>query len=415
MTLKPPQSGHSPADQHAPDLPAVAGGVPMRSRQTRIVFGAPLLGEAEVASVADCIRSGWIGMGERVGRFEREFAAYRNAPYAAAVSSCSSALHLALEALGIQPGDEVIAPSLTFCSTIHAIFHVGAMPVLVDSDRDSLNIDPDAVARAITPRTKAVITVHLCGRSCEMDAILEIAQRHQLKVIEDCAHAVETTYRGVSAGLLGDAGCFSFYPTKSITTGDGGMVISGHRELIERVKLMSYNGVATTAWTRFAGDVAGYEVLTAGYKYNMTDLEAALALPQLPLLEERWAQRQLLWRAYDERLKSLPLSLPSTGADENRHAYHLYTPLLQLEKLSVGRREIVAAMEAENIGVGIHYEPVHTQPFYTERFGRDDAKYPNATWIGERTISLPLSAGMSHEDAADVCWALAKVLRYYAV
>ena len=414
MNWKPPQSGHSPIGKEPSDLPAIAGGAPVRSRQTRIVFGAPLLGEAEVASVADCIRSGWIGMGERVGRFEREFATYTRAPYSAAVSSCSAALHLALEALGIQPGDEVIASTLTFCSTVHAILHVGATPVLVDSDRSSLNIDPDAIARTITPRTRAVIAVHLCGRSCEMSAINEIAERHHLKVIEDCAHAIETTYRGVSAGLLGDAGCFSFYPTKSITTGDGGMVISRHRELIERVKLMSYNGVATTAWTRFAGDAAGYEVPAAGYKYNMTDLEAALALPQLPLLEERWAQRQSLWRVYDERLKGLPLTLPSTGADENRHAYHLYTPRLQLEKLSVGRREVVAAMEAENIGVGIHYEPVHIQPFYTERFGRDDAKFPKATYIGERTISLPLSAGLTEADITDVCAAFTRILRYYA-
>jgi len=415
MNWKPPQSGHSPIGQEARELPAIAGGAPVRSRQTRIVFGAPLLGEAEVASVADCIRSGWIGMGERVGRFEREFASYTRAPYAAAVSSCSAALHLALEALGIQLGDEVIAPSLTFCATVHAILHVGATPVLVDSDRSSLNIDPDAIARAITPRTRAVVAVHLCGRSCDMNAIMELAERHHLKVIEDCAHAIETTYRGVSAGLLGDAGCFSFYPTKSITTGDGGMVISRHRELIERVKLMSYNGVATTAWTRFAGDMAGYEVLAAGYKYNMTDMEAALALPQLPLLEEHWAQRQRLWRVYDKRLQGLPLTLPSTGPDENRHSYHLYTPLLQLEKLSVGRREIVAAMEAENIGVGIHYEPVHIQPFYTERFGRDDTKCPNAPYIGERTISLPLSAGLTEADIADACAAFTRILRYYAI
>jgi len=415
MNWKAPQSGHSPTGQQARELPAIAGGAPVRSRQNRIIFGAPLLGEVEAESVADCIRSGWIGMGERVGRFEREFASYTRAPYAAAVSSCSAALHLALEALGIQPGDEVIAPSLTFCSTVHAVLHVGAIPVLVDSERDSLNIDPDAIAHAITPKTRAVIAVHMCGRSCEMEAILEIAERHHLKVIEDCAHAIETTYRGVSAGLLGDAGCFSFYPTKSITTGDGGMVISRHRELIERVKLMSYNGVATTAWTRFAGDAAGYEVLAAGYKYNMTDMEAALALPQLPLLEERWAQRQLRWRTYDERLQGLPITLPATGPSENRHAYHLYTPLLQLEKLSVGRGEIVAAMETENIGVGIHYEPVHIQPFYAERFGRDDARYPNATYIGERTISLPLSAGLTEADVADVCAAFTRILRYYAV
>ncbi|HME34484.1 MAG TPA: DegT/DnrJ/EryC1/StrS family aminotransferase [Candidatus Sulfotelmatobacter sp.] len=414
MDPKPPQRGTSHPMREKSDLPAIAGGEPVRSRENRIIFGAPLIGEAEVAAVAECIRSGWIGLGERVGRFEQEFAAYKQAPYAAAVSSCSAGLHLVLDALGIGLGDEVIAPTLTFCSTIHAILHTGAAPVLVDSDRGSMNIDPALVERAITPRTKAVMVVHMCGRSCEMEAILEIAGRRNLKVVEDCAHAIETTYRSRAAGLLGDAGCFSFYPTKSITTGDGGMVISRHRELIERVKLLSYNGVATSAWTRFAGDVAGYEVLAAGYKYNMTDIEAALGLPQLPLLEERWVQRERLWRAYDERLRGSPVLLPEAGDRQNRHAYHLYTPLLQLKTLSVGREQIVAAMEAENIGVGIHYEPVHVQPFYIERFGKHDGEFPNATFIGERTISLPLSAGMAESDVAHVCVALGRILRYYA-
>jgi dTDP-4-amino-4,6-dideoxygalactose transaminase len=415
MNSQRPHSEKSQGHHEEREVPAIAGGAPVRSRSSRIIFGAPLIGESEADSVAACIRSGWIGMGERVGRFEHEFAAYKQAPYAAAVSSCSAGLHLVLEALGIGAGDEVIAPSLTFCSTIHAILHTGATSVLVDSDRTSMNVDPAAIQRAITPRTRAVMVVHLGGRACEMDAILDLAACHNLKVIEDCAHAIETTYHGCPAGLLGDAGCFSFYPTKSITTGDGGMVISRHRELIERVKLLSYNGVATSAWTRFAGDAAGYQVLAAGYKYNMTDMEAALGLPQLPLLEERWAQRQRLWRAYDEGLRDLPLELPTVGAVENRHAYHLYTPQLPLDRLSVGRREIIAAMEAENIGVGIHYEPVHTQPFYTERFGRDDARLPNATYIGERTISLPLSAGMTEADVADVCAALRRALRYYLV
>jgi dTDP-4-amino-4,6-dideoxygalactose transaminase len=246
-----------------------------------------------------------------------------------------------------------------------------------------------------------------------MDALLDGARRNGLKVIEDCAHAIETTYRGVSAGLLGDAGCFSFYPTKSITTGDGGMVISRHRDLIERVKLLSYNGVATSAWLRFSGETAGYQVLAAGYKYNMTDLEAALGLPQLPLLEERWLRRRQLWQAYDTALSGLPLVLPSTGPSHNRHAYHLYTPLLKLEKLTVGRPQIVAAMEAENIGVGIHYQPVHTQPFFVERFGRDDARLPNCTFIGERTISLPLSAGMNSDEVNEVACALRRILNHY--
>jgi dTDP-4-amino-4,6-dideoxygalactose transaminase len=388
--------------------------MPVRAREERIVFGAPLIGEAEAMAVAECIRSRWIGLGERVGRFEQEFAAYKGSPYAAAVSSCSAGLHLVLDAMGIGPDDEVIAPTLTFCSTVHAILHTGATPVLVDCDRASMNIDAALIESKITPRTKALIVVHMCGRSCEMEPILEIAGRHNLKVVEDCAHAIETMYHNVRAGLIGDAGCFSFYPTKSITTGDGGMVISRNRELIERVKLLSYNGVATSAWTRFAGDVAGYEVLAAGFKYNMTDLEAALGLPQLPLLEERWSRRQRLWQQYDERLRGLPVIRPSIGDTANRHAHHLYTLLLELEKVSAGRHEIVAAMEAENIGVGIHYEPVHEQPFWIERYGKRDGDFPNAAHIGERTISLPLSAGMTEEDVADVCAALGRVLQHYA-
>jgi dTDP-4-amino-4,6-dideoxygalactose transaminase len=213
---------------------------------------------------------------------------------------------------------------------------------------------------------------------------------------------------------VGDAGCFSFYPTKSITTGDGGMVISPHRDLIERVKLLSYNGIATNTWTRFAEGMPGYEVMAAGFKYNMTDMEAALGLPQIPLLDERWKRRERLWLAYNQRLDGLPLIVPEPGDPANRHAYHLYTPLLLLEKLSVGRHQIVAAMEAENIGVGIHYEPVHAQPFYNDYLGYRDVDLPNASYIGERTISLPLSAGMTENDVSDVCTALARVLHHFA-
>jgi dTDP-4-amino-4,6-dideoxygalactose transaminase len=397
------------------ELPAIAGGTPVRPRQNRIIFGAPLVGETEAASVAKCIRSGWIGQGEMVERFEREFAAYKQAPHAAAVSSCSAALHLSLIALGIGAGDEVIAPSMTFCSTIHAIVHSGATPILVDCERATMNIDPAVILRRISPRTKALIVVHMCGRSCDMDPILEVAREYDLKVIEDCAHAVETMYRGQLAGTLGDAGCFSFYPTKSVTTGDGGMVISRHRGLTEQVKLLSYNGVATNAWRRFVEGTAGYDVVAAGFKYNMTDMEAALGLPQLPLLDERWRQRERLWFAYDEGLHGLPVILPEVGDSSNRHAYHLYTPLLRLEKLSVGRERIVAAMEVENIGVGVHYEPVHSQPYYRETFGYVDGDFPNATYIGERTISLPLTAGMTLADVSDVCAALKRILRYYAV
>jgi dTDP-4-amino-4,6-dideoxygalactose transaminase len=413
MNSKPLKSGATHSSTAQSNEPAISGGAPVRSRENRIIFGAPLLGAAEVSSVTECIRSRWIGLGERVGRFEQEFAAYKRAPFAAATSSCSAALHLVLVALGIKEGDEVIVPSMTFCSTVHAIVHAGATPALVDCNRSTMNIDPSLIERRITARTKVLMVVHMCGRSCEMDPILEIARKYGLKVIEDCAHAIETTYHGESAGLMGDAGCFSFYPTKSITTGDGGMVISRDRDLIARVKLLSYNGIARNTWTRFADRVPGYEVIAAGYKYHMTDMEAALGLPQLPLLEERRGQRERLWFAYDKNLAGLLVVLPQRAAVETRHAYHLYTPLLQLEKLTVNRHQIVAAMEAENIGVGVHYEPVHSQPYYRERLGYSDVDLPNSSYIGERTISLPLSARMTQDDVVDVCAALGRILRYY--
>jgi dTDP-4-amino-4,6-dideoxygalactose transaminase len=399
--------------QQTKDLPAIAGGTPVRAPENRLVFGAPEIGDAEIASVVDCLRSRWIGLGPRVEQFERAFARYKDAPYAAATNSGSAALHLALTALGLGPGDEVIAPAMTFCASIHAIVHTGATPVLVDCDRNTFNIDPVEIERHVTPHTKAILAVHMCGRCCEMDAILEIARRHQLRAIEDCAHAIEATYQGRPAGLMGDAGCFSFYPTKNVATCDGGMVITRDRALHERVKLLSQHGMTADAWSRFDDQRSGYGVVAAGYKYNMTDVAAALALPQLEVVEERWRERERIWKLYDERLRGLPLLLPPPTEANSRHALHLYTPLLTQENLGASRDQIVAALAAENIGAGIHYVPVHQQAYYLERFGYSDSDFPNATFVGERTISLPLSAAMSEQDVDDVATALARIFRYY--
>jgi dTDP-4-amino-4,6-dideoxygalactose transaminase len=397
------------------DLPAIAGGTPVRSREHRLVFGAPVLGEAEIASVADCIRSNWIGLGSRVNHFEREFARYKGAPYALAVSSGTAAIHLTLAALGIGTGDEVIAPAMTFCSAIHAIVHTGATPVLVDCCRSTCNVDPAQIEGRITARTKAIMVVHMGGRCCEMDAVLEIARRHGLRVIEDCAHAIESTYHGKPAGLMGDVGCFSFYATKNITTGDGGMIITGDPELLARAKALSLHGMTADAWSRFQDGPGGYEIVEAGFKYNMTDMAAALGLPQLAVIDERWHRRERIWKLYDERLKGLVLLLPPAPEPNSRHAYHLYAPLLVLEALTVARDGIVAALDAENIGAGIHYVSVHAQPYYRQRFGFESSDYPNAFFVGERTISLPLSPAMSEQDVNDVATALARILRYYAV
>jgi dTDP-4-amino-4,6-dideoxygalactose transaminase len=412
MKRAPLASGHSTPLQDD-DLPAIAGGTPVRAPEQRLVFGAPVIGEAEIASVVECLRSRWIGLGPRVEQLEEAFARYKGAPYAAAVSSGTAAIHLALIALGIGAGDEVIAPAMTFCSTIHSIVHTRATPVLVDCRRGTFNIDSELIERQVTPRTKAIVAVHMCGLSCDMDAILDIARRHGLRVIEDCAHAIEATYRGRPAGLMGDAGCFSFYPTKNVATCDGGMVITRDHALHERVKVLSLHGMTADAWSRFVGGPSGYEVVAAGFKYNMTDMAAALALPQLDIVEEHWQRRDHLWRAYDERLAGLPLELPAAMEADSRHARHLYTPLLALEEIVASREQIVAALDAENIGVGIHYVPVHQQPYYRQRFGFTAADFPNATFVGERTISLPLSPAMSERDVADVAGALTRIFRYY--
>ncbi len=408
-----PLSSEHPTPVQDDDRPAIAGGTPLRASDNRLIFGSPEIGEAEIASVVACLRSRWIGLGPRVEQFEKAFAAYKNAPYAAAVSSGTAALHLALLALGVGPGDEVIAPAMTFCSTIHSIVHAGATPVLVDCDHDTFNLDAAQIEQRITPRTRAIIAVHMCGRCCEMDAIVDIARRHGLRVIEDCAHAIESTYRGQPAGLIGDAGCFSFYPTKNIATCDGGMVITRERSLHEQVKVLSLHGMTADAWSRFVGGPSGYEVVAAGFKYNMTDVAAALALPQLESVEENWRRREQLWNLYNERLAGLPLQIPTATPLESRHGLHLYTPLLRLEELRATRQQIITALDAENISVGIHYVPVHQQPYYRGRFRFIDDDFPNATLVGERTISLPLSAGMTAQDVADVVTALTRIFRYY--
>lgn len=394
-------------------LPAIAGGKPIRTPERPLIFGTPVLGKAELSSVAECLQSGWIGAGPRVARFEKQFAEYKHTPYAIAVSSGTAAIHLSLLALGIGPGDEVIAPTMTFCSTVHSVIHSGATPVLVDCNRASFNCDPQAIQKRITSRTKAILVVHMCGRCCQMDPILKLARRNKLAVIEDCAHAIESSYHGRPAGTLGDAGCFSFYPTKNVTTGDGGMVITPHKRIAQHVKALSLHGMNADAWARFSGIPGVYRVERAGFKYNMTDIAASLGSVQLSAVERRWKRRQYAWRTYDAQLSKLPLVLPPAPEQGTRHACHLYTPLLPLEGLRVSRDRVLAALRAENIFAGIHYVPVHQQPYYRKRFRLRSADFPNATFVGSRTISLPLTAATSGKDVSDVRNALERILGYF--
>jgi len=380
-------------------------------RDTMLVFGAPTLGEAEIQEVVDTLRSGWIGTGPRVARFEQAFADYKAVASAVALNSCTAALMLSLRAAGIGAGDEVITTPLTFCATANSILHTGAMPVLADVDPDTLNIDPAQIEQHITNKTKAILPVHVGGRPCEMDRILELAQAHGLLVIEDCAHAIETEYRGQPAGTLGDYGCFSFYVTKNVVTGEGGMVIAKDEEALSRIKVLALHGMSKDAWKRFSDEgYKHYDVVGCGFKYNMMDIQAALGIHQLERVESNWVRRQSVWARYQDAFASLPVVCPAEPEAHTRHAYHLYTLLVDEERSGISRDDFLAALTHHGIGTGVHYRALSEHPFYRDRFGWRSEEHPHATDIGRRTVSLPLSPGLTDADVDDVIEAVRRVL-----
>jgi dTDP-4-amino-4,6-dideoxygalactose transaminase len=321
---------------------------------------------------------------------------------------------LALDVLGVDRGDEVITTPLTFASTANVIVHRGARPVFVDVDRDTMNIDPNKIESAITPRTRAIIPVHLAGRPCEMDKIMDIARRHGLYVIEDAAHAAEAHYRGRKVGNIGNITAFSFYVTKNICTGEGGMVTTNNDEWAEALRIKSLHGISKDAWSRYSAQgFQPYETLYPGYKYNMMDIQAALGIHQLERVEENLKLRERYWRVYDDAFASVPeIFTPMKDLSVGtRHARHLYTILLNNERLRITRNEFIEALKAENIGSGIHFTALHLHRYYRETFGYQHGDFPNAEWIGERTVSLPLSPSLTDDDVASVIEAVHTVLR----
>ncbi len=357
-----------------------------------LVFGAPLIEQDEIDEVVATLKSGWIGTGPKVARFEGMFAAYKGCRHAIAVSSCTAALHLSMLAIGIGPGDEVIVPTMTFGATANAVIHAGGRPVFADCDRATMNIDPQDIRRKITPRTRAIIPVHFAGRPCDMDAIIAIAREHGLKVVEDCAHAVEAEYHGRKAGTFGDLGCFSFYVTKNIITGEGGMVITDNEEYANRIKVLALHGMSKDAWKRFSDEgYRHYQYIYCGYKYNMTDIQASLGIHQLPRVDRYWERRREIWKRYNEAFRDLPVFTPPPEEENTRHAYHLYTLLLDIDRLDITRDRFLDEMTKRKIGVGVHYVALHLHPFFQEEFGYRVGDFPNAEWISERTASIPLS------------------------
>jgi len=385
---------------------------PIRPKDRFLVFGAPAIEEAEIGEVVASMKSGWLGTGPKVAQFENDFRVYKAAEHSVAVSSCTAALHLSILASGIKPGDEVITTAMTFCATVNAIIHAGATPVLVDVDPATMNIDPGQVEARITPKTRVILPVHFAGRPCDMDALMDIAEHRDLKVIEDCAHAIETEYKGHKAGTFGEFGCFSFYVTKNIITGEGGMVLTRCEEDAARIKTLALHGMSKDAWKRFSDEgYKHYYVIDAGFKYNMTDLQAAIGVHQLQRVEPYWQQRHEIWQRYNEAFAGLPIGLPAKTEPETRHAYHLYTILIDEGRTSIRRDAFLDAMTAHNIGVGVHYLSIPEHPYYRKNFGWKPEDYPNAMRIGRQTVSLPLSAKLTDEDVEDVIAAVKRVLK----
>lgn len=376
-------------------------------------FARPDIGDAEVNAVAEAMRSGWVTTGPQTRTFEQAFTDYLGGGVdSLAVNSATAGLHLALEALGIGPGDEVIAPTLTFTATTEVVRYLGADPVLVDVDPVTLNMDPVLVRAAITPRTKAIMPVHYGGLACDMDAILAIAKEHGLKVVEDAAHALPTTWKGTLVGqLASDVTVFSFYANKTITTGEGGMAVTRDPELAKRMRVMRLHGMNRDAFDRFTSKTPAwyYEVVAPGFKYNMTDVAAAMGVQQLARLPAFVERRQYLAQRYHAGLKNLPLVLPATAPAGDVHAWHLYViRLAQGARLS--RDALVQGLSDLGIGTSVHYVPLHRHPYWRDRYALTPAMFPQADAAYQAMVSIPLFTAMSDVDQDRVIAALQTLL-----
>jgi dTDP-4-amino-4,6-dideoxygalactose transaminase len=380
-------------------------------RKNYLVFGQPLIEEPEIEEVVKSLRAAWLGTGPKVAAFEKLIAEYKGVKHAVAVNSCTAGLHLSCLALGLKQGDEVLVPAMTFCATVNAVIHAGATPVLVDVESDSFNMDPEGAAKKITSKTKAILPVHFAGRSCDMVALTELARRHNLEIIEDCAHAIETELHGKKAGTFGDCGVLSFYSTKNIVTGEGGMVLTNDAEIAKQIKMMALHGMSQDAWKRFSDEgYKHYAVVEVGYKYNMMDLQAAIGMHQIQRVERYWKRRYEIWQRYNEAFADLPVALPAPLSRDSRHALHLYTLLVPEVGGRITRDQFITELHRRNIGTGVHYRAIPVHPVYQERFGWRPEDYPVADAIGRATVSLPLSAKLSDEDVEDVVAAVREVL-----
>ena len=379
-------------------------------RGSFLPFSPPAIGPEEIAEVVDTLKSDWITTGPKTRQFEYDFAQFIGAPAALAVSSATDAMQVGLAALGVGPGDEVITTAMTFCSTVHVIEHLGARPVLVDVEPDTLCIDPSAVERAVTPRTRGVLPVHIYGHPCELDPLLDLAAARGLFVLEDAAHSLPARYKGRLVGTIGTATAFSFYATKNMTTAEGGM-LTGDGDLIAKARIWSLHGMSRGAYNRYSAEGSWfYEVVLPGFKCNMTDIHASLGLQQLKKLPRFQDRRREVVRRYQSAFADFPeLQIPTERPDVES-AWHIYPLRLVLETLRIGRNQFIEEMKARNIGTSVHFIPVHLHPYYRKKYGYSTADFPVAAANYERLVSLPLHPRLSDVDVDDVIEAVRDVV-----
>jgi dTDP-4-amino-4,6-dideoxygalactose transaminase len=408
MTTDPRSVAQRSTDQ---ELPAIEGGIPVRD--TLLPFARPQLGVEEEQAVVEVLRSGWVGTGPRTERFEDEFAAYVGTKEAVAVSSCTAGLYLTLHAFGLGAGDEVITSPMTFPATVNAILQAGAAPVFVDVLPGQLTIDPNLLQQAMTPRTRAILVVHLAGWPCEMDEIVAFAEQAGLLVIEDAAHALGATYRGRRAGALGDAAVFSFYATKNITTGEGGMITTDRADLIPTLRQERLHGLDLDASQRDGASYRHWEAVSMGWKLNLNDIAAAIGLAQLAKLDDFQSRRRALDARYRALLADVRAVGPLKGPQDAETSAHIFPILLQPGALRVDRDTILRGLLAENIGVGVHFRSLPLHRFFRQTLAADPQATPVASDASNRILSLPLYPGMSDEDQDDVVEALSRLVRFY--
>ncbi len=383
------------------------------SNEEFLPFSRPTISQEAIDEVVACLKSGWITTGPRVKQFEDNLKAYCSAPHALALSSATAGLHLVLAALELKPGDEVISTPMTFAATLNTIVLTGGKPVLVDVEPGTYNMDVRQIEKVITKRTRAIMPVHFAGLPVDLDPLYAIAKQHNLRVIEDAAHAIGTEYRGNRIGSFGDIQVFSFHPNKNMTTGEGGCVVTRDDKMAGDVGLLRFHGMDREAWNRFGKKGSQhYEIITPGFKYNMMDMQAALGLHQLRALDGFIKRRTELALRYQKLLAGWPQwSLPKAPVYPHLHAWHLYTPLINLEAAGMDRDAFMQGMKERNVGTGLHYRAVHLYPFYRQQFGFKPGDFPQAETISDRIVSLPLFPLMTDSDQDRVIAAMADLFR----